>query len=44
MNKFGMFIHWGLYAMTGEHEQALAKLDIPVDDFENEVMIVELEW
>ncbi len=34
MNKFGMFIHWGLYAMTGEHEQALAKLDIPFDEYE----------
>ena len=22
-NKFGMFIHWGLYSQLGLHEQAL---------------------
>ena len=27
-NKFGMFIHWGLYAIVGTHEQCLARDDI----------------
>lgn len=34
-NKFGMFIHWGLYALTGVHEQAFARLDIPREEYEN---------
>lgn len=25
-NKFGMFIHWGIYSLTGLHEQAMARL------------------
>ncbi len=27
-NKFGMFIHWGLYAQLGLHEQAIARYDL----------------
>ena len=34
MNKFGMFIHWGLYALTEQHEQALARYQIPFDEYE----------
>lgn len=34
MNKFGMFIHWGIYAATGLHEQALARYDIPYEEYD----------
>ena len=34
MNKFGMFIHWGIYAQTGLHEQALARYDIPFAEYD----------
>ena len=34
MNKFGMFIHWGIYALTGLHEQALARYDIPFEEYD----------
>ena len=33
-NKFGMFIHWGVYALMGVHEQVFAKLDIPREEYE----------
>ena len=33
-NKFGMFIHWGLYALTGLHEQAIARYDIDSENYE----------
>ncbi len=33
-NKFGMFIHWGIYALTEFHEQAFARLDIPREEYE----------
>ena len=33
-NKFGMFIHWGLYSMTGFQEQALARLDMDHSEYE----------
>ena len=33
-NKFGMFIHFGPYAMTGLHEQALARYDISHNEYE----------
>ena len=33
-NKFGMFIHWGIYAMTGLQEQALARYDMNNEDYE----------
>ena len=37
MNKFGMFIHWGIYAATGQHEQALARYDMPFDEYDSVV-------
>ncbi len=37
-NKFGMFIHWGPYATLGLHEQALARYNIPRDDYETMAM------
>ncbi len=33
-NKFGMFIHWGIYAMTGLHEQALARYSMDKGEYE----------
>ena len=33
-NKFGMFIHWGIYSLIGVHEQVFAKLDIPREEYE----------
>ena len=33
-NKFGMFIHWGFYALTGIQEQAFARMDIPREKYE----------
>lgn len=33
-NKFGMFIHWGPYSTLGLHEQALARYNIPRDEYE----------
>ena len=36
-NMFGMFIHWGMYALTGLQEQALARYDM--DNAEYEALI-----
>ena len=33
-NKFGMFIHWGIYALTGLHEQAIARYDLDREYYE----------
>ncbi len=33
-NKLGMFIHWGLYSITGLHEQAMARYDIDHAEYE----------
>lgn len=33
-NKFGMFIHWGIYALTGLHEQAVARYDMDKKEYE----------
>lgn len=33
-NRFGMFIHWGIYAQTGLHEQAFARYDWPREKYE----------
>lgn len=33
-NKFGMFIHWGIYSELGYHEQAMARLDIENSEYE----------
>lgn len=32
-NKFGMFIHWGIYALTGYQEQVRSRLGIPRDEY-----------
>ena len=32
--RFGMFIHWGLYAVIGRHEWAMEQEAIPVADYE----------
>ena len=37
-NKFGMFIHWGPYATLGLHEQALARYNIPYEEYESMAM------
>ena len=37
-NKFGMFIHWGAYATLGLHEQALARYNVPYDEYESMCM------
>lgn len=34
-NKFGMFIHWGIYSLLGLHEQALARYDIDNAEYES---------
>ncbi len=34
-NKFGMFIHWGIYAMTGLHEQAFARFGMQREEYES---------
>ena len=33
-NKFGMFIHWGIYAQTGLQEQAIARYDMKNEEYE----------
>lgn len=33
-NKFGMFIHWGIYSQLGVHEQVLARNDMANDEYE----------
>ena len=33
-NKFGMFIHWGMYALTGLQEQAFVRYNMPREDYE----------
>jgi len=33
-NKFGMFIHWGIYAQAALHEQVFARYDWPRDRYE----------
>lgn len=32
--KFGMFIHWGLYSVIGQHEWAMEKEGVPVAEYE----------
>ena len=32
--RFGMFIHWGLYALLGRHEWVMNRERIPVDEYE----------
>ena len=33
-NQFGMFIHWGVYALTELQEQAIARYAIPREEYE----------
>ncbi len=33
-NKFGMFIHWGLYSQNGLHEQEIARFDVDREKYE----------
>ncbi|MBR6771807.1 MAG: alpha-L-fucosidase [Clostridia bacterium] len=33
-NKFGMFVHWGIHSILGEHEQALARLGMNNEEYE----------
>ena len=33
-NKFGMFIHWGFYALTGIQEQAFARMNMSREEYE----------
>ncbi len=33
-NKLGMFIHWGVYALTEMHEQVFAKMDMSHEEYE----------
>lgn len=33
-NKFGMFVHWGIYAFTGVQEQVFARMDWPREKYE----------
>ena len=37
-NKFGMFIHWGVYSIDARHEQALAKYSIPFEEYDKMAM------
>ena len=33
-NQLGLFIHWGVYSVYSWHEQVLARLDIPFEEYE----------
>jgi len=33
-NKFGLFVHWGMYALTELQEQAFARYDLPREEYE----------
>ena len=33
-DRFGLFIHWGLYALPARHEWVMQKEEIPVRDYE----------
>ena len=34
-NKFGMFIHWGIYSLTGIQDQAIARFQMDRAEYEN---------
>ena len=33
-NKFGLFIHWGIYSLTGIQEQAFARANLNREEYE----------
>ncbi len=33
-NQLGLFVRWGVYSVYGRHEQVLAKLNIPFEEYE----------
>ena len=33
-NKFGMFIHWGIYSLTGIQDQAIARFNLDKSEYE----------
>ena len=33
-NRFGMFVHWGLYSLLGIHEQVMACNDLSHEEYE----------
>lgn len=37
-NKFGLFVHWGVYSTYEWHEQVLAKLNIPFEEYDERAM------
>ena len=37
-NRFGMFVHWGVYAMRGVQEQVLARYDLDNAVYEQEAL------
>ena len=47
-NRFGMFVHWGIYyAASAVQEQVFARMDwpcVPVDDLRNESAVVGIRW
>ena len=34
-NKFGLFVHWGFYALTGVQEQVFARMNMPREEYES---------
>ena len=37
-NKFGLFVHWGVYSSFAWHEQVLAKQNIPFEEYDARAM------
>ena len=33
-NIFGMFIHWGIYALSGIQDQVFARFNLPREEYE----------
>ncbi|TDQ40914.1 alpha-L-fucosidase [Aureibacillus halotolerans] len=38
-DRFGLFIHWGLYALPARHEWVMSYEQIPPDTYENSLML-----
>ncbi len=34
-DRFGMFVHWGIYSIPAWHEQILWRLNMPLDEYES---------